>query len=73
MVEAMRKDTLKKWWCVVTSCDNRGRVVANIVDTKEAVTQPESKYRETARKDVYIDWYGSEKEAKEAVENAKKA
>jgi hypothetical protein len=72
-MEEMEKNTTRTWWCVVTSCDNHGRVIANIVDTKEAVTQPEREYRETSCKDVYIDWYGSEDEAQEAVENAKKA
>lgn len=33
---------MKTYWCVTTSVDDRGRVVANITNTVEAVSKPEN-------------------------------
>lgn len=54
---------MKTWYCVTSSFDDRGRVVAAITASKEAETCPESTYTSTSRKDIYNDWFGSTEEA----------
>ena len=44
---------MKTYWCVTTSVDNRGRVVANITNTVEAVCKPENSSTSTSRRDIY--------------------
>lgn len=61
---------MKTWYCVVTAYDDRGRVTAAIVDTKESEDEPESSYTSTTRKDIYMDWFGSQEEAQEHVKEA---
>lgn len=63
----------KMWYCVTSSVDDRGRMIAAITDVCEAAVQPENRFTHTARKDIYNDWYGSEAEAKQAVEEVRKA
>lgn len=63
----------KKYWCVTTSVDDRGRVVSNITDTIESTSKPENSSKSTARRDIYNDWFDSLKEAQEFVEEAKRA
>lgn len=63
----------KIWYCVTSSVDDRGRMIAAITDVCESAAQPENRFTHTARKDIYNDWYGSEAEAKQAVEEARKA
>lgn len=64
---------MKTYWCVTTSVDNRGRVVANITNVIEAVCKPESSSTSTSRRDIYNDWFESEREAQAFVEEAKRA
>lgn len=64
---------MKTYWCVTTSVDNRGRVVANITVTVEAVSKPENSSKSTKRIDIYNDWFESFKEAQEFIEEAKRA
>lgn len=64
---------LKTYWCVTTSVDNRGRVIAAITDIKEAVCKPENTSTSTSRKDIYNDWFDTAEEAKAFVEEAKRA
>lgn len=64
---------MKTYWCVTTSVDNRGRVVANITNTVEAVCKPENSSTSTSRRDIYNDWFESEEEAQAFVEEAKRA
>lgn len=64
---------MKTWYCVTSSFDNRGRVVAAITASKEAETCPESTYTSTSRKDIYNDWFGSTEEAQAWVEQARYA
>lgn len=64
---------MKTYWCVTTSVDNRGRVVANITNTVEAVCKPENSSTSTSRRDVYNDWFESEQEAQAFVDQAKRA
>lgn len=61
---------MKTWYCVTSSFDDRGRVVAAITASKEAETCPESTYTSTSRKDIYNDWFGSTEEAQAWVEQA---
>lgn len=64
---------MKTYWCVTTSVDDRGRVVANITNTVEAASKPENSSKSTDRKDIYNDWFESLEEAQEFVEEAKRA
>ena len=63
---------MKTYWCVTTSVDNRGRVVANITNTIEAFCKPENSSASTSRRDIYNDWFESEEEAWAFVEEAKR-
>lgn len=63
----------KLFWCVTSSYDDRGRVIAAITATKEAVSKPEHTYTSTRRKDIYHDWFDSQEEAQAFVEYAKRA
>lgn len=64
---------MKTYWCVTTSVDDRGRVVANITNTIEAVSKPENSSTITKRRDIYNDWFESEEEAQAFVDEAKRA
>lgn len=64
---------MKTYWCVTTSVDNRGRVVANITNTVEAVSKPENSQTSTSRRDIYNDWFESLEEAQAFVDEAKRA
>lgn len=64
---------LKTYWCVTTSVDDRGRVVAAITDTVEAVSKPENTSISTRRKDIYNDWFESPEEAQAFADEAKRA
>ena len=64
---------MKLYYCVTSSVNNRGRVVAAITDVIEAVCKPENRSVSTSRKDIYIDWFSDPEEAKKFVEDAKRA
>lgn len=64
---------MKPYWCVTTSVDNRGRVVANITNTTEAVYKPENSFTSTSRRDIYNDWFDSREAAENHVMEARKA
>lgn len=59
-----------KWYCVITTFDDRGNVTANIVDCIEADKKPESTFTETRYKDIYTDWFQSKEEAEEFVKQS---
>jgi len=61
------------YYCVTTSFNDRGRVTAGLTNIIEAEEKPENKFRETRRKDIYIDWFESEEEANAFIEQAKSA
>ncbi len=63
----------KPYWCVTTSIDDRGRVVANITGKINAACKPENAFTRTSRRDIYRDWFGSYEEAEEFVREAKEA
>ena len=64
---------MKNYYCVTSSYDNKGHVVANITDIKEAARKPRRGFASTKDKDIYIDWFGSEKEAEKFVNECKNA
>lgn len=64
---------MKTYWCVTTSFDDDGRVVSAITSTATAVQKPENTSTSTSRKDIYNDWFESIEEAREWVEEAKRA
>ena len=64
---------MKTYYCVTSTFDDRGRVTANITNQIEAEQMPESSYTSTSRKDIYNDWFESEQDAREFVEQAKNA
>ena len=61
---------LKKFWCVTNSFQDDGKVVSAITDVCEAAVKPENVCKETKTKDIYIDWFETEEEAKERVAEA---
>ena len=62
---------MKKWYCVTTTFDDRGKVTANITDTNVSAERPANTFRETPQKDIYNDWFSTEKEAIKYCEEAK--
>jgi hypothetical protein len=64
---------LKKFYCVTTSFDDRGRVASAVTREIEAAVQPESTQTSTSRKDIYNDWFDSWEAASEWVQEAKRA
>lgn len=62
---------MKTYYCVTSSFDDMGRATANITDMIKAEEKPESTYTSTRRKDIYNDWFESEKEAQEYVEQTR--
>ena len=59
---------LKKFWCVTTAFHDDGKVVSAITDVCKAAVKPENVCKETKTKDIYLDWFDTEEEAKERVE-----
>ena len=64
---------MKKYYCVTSSFDDKGRVNANITNIIESEQKPENTYTSTSRKDIYNDWFDSEEEAKKYIEESKNA
>ena len=64
---------MKTWYCVTSSYDDHGRVTAAITCTVQAEKKPEHYCKSTRTKDIYVDYFGSHKEAAAFVEEAKRA
>lgn len=64
---------MKTYYCVTTSVDDKGKVLAAITSVIEAERKPESNFQSLSRKDVYNDWFDDPEEAKKFVEEAKRA
>ena len=64
---------MKTYYAVCSSYYDNGRVVANLVDTIKADKKPEDTYKETRRCDVYVNWFDSQEEAIQHIEDCKKA
>ncbi len=63
----------KTFWCVSSSVFSDGTVKAAIVSTKKAIKKPENEYMETPLKDIYVDWFETEEEAKDFLKDAQNA
>ena len=59
------------FYCVATTIRDNGKCSCNIIDSMEAETQPESKFKSTGRADYYTDWFGTLEEAQKFVETSK--
>lgn len=64
---------MKTYYCVTTSVNDKGKVLAAITDVIEAVSKPENSSQSLKRKDIYCDWFDDLEEAKNFVEEAKRA
>lgn len=64
---------LKTFWCVTTAITDDGRVSCAITDTVRAAVKPKNSFRETKRKDIWVDWFDSKEDAEERVHEAKMA
>ena len=54
---------MKTYFCVISSYYDDGRVIANMIDSKEADAKPASDYKAGRHCDSYFDWFDSEAEA----------
>lgn len=61
---------MKRWYCVIETYDDYGRVTANLVDVAETDEKPVDTAESTDTKDIYCTWYGSEQEANRAIKDA---
>ena len=50
---------MKTYYCVTTTFDDRGQVTAAITASMSAVAKPKNTFTETAKCDVYTDWFAS--------------
>jgi len=64
---------LKTFWVVATSVDDHGDIISNIVGTEMHVSKPETIYRETGRRDIYLDYFESREAAEQFVRDSKNA
>ena len=67
------QDGMKRYWCVTTSCDDKGQVIAHITSIVESAEKPENSFTHTGHRDIYNDWFDSREEAEKFVEEAEKA
>ncbi len=63
---------MKTYYCVTNTYDDKGRVTSAITNIVEAEKKPESTFTCTDKKDIYNDWFDSQKEAEAFVEEAKR-
>lgn len=61
----------KTWWCVTSSYDDRGHVVAAVTGAYQAKERPESGCTSTAIKDIYTDFFESASEAEDFVKQCR--
>lgn len=57
----------------MTAITDDGRVSCAITDTVRAAVKPKNSFRETKRKDIWVDWFDSKEDAEERVHEAKMA
>lgn len=65
--------SMKTYYCVTTAVYDDGRIISAITSVVEAVCKPENSSKSLKRRDVYNDWFDSQEEAREWVEEAKRA
>ena len=61
------------YFCVTSAWYDDGHGTAAITDVRDAETMPESGFKSTSRKDIYVDWYDNYNDALAAVDAVKKA
>ncbi len=61
----------KLWHAVTSAFYGNGKTIAHITGTKEAAEKPESTFKATSRKDIYIDWFESREAAEEFIRTVK--
>lgn len=54
---------MKRYYSVITSFYDNGRATATMGEVREAERKPDNTWRETARRDIYVDWFDSRKKA----------
>lgn len=64
---------MKKWYGVQSCYYDNGKVMAAIMDVVEQEKKPEATFKELRRCDCYMEWFGSEKEAKAYIEECQMA
>ena len=64
---------MKTYYCVITTVCDSGRIIAAVVDHKEADGKPPSHCTENRDCDIYQDWFGSYEEAQAFADEAKSA
>lgn len=64
---------MKTYYCVTTSVNDSGKVLAAITSVVDAVCKPENSFQSLKQRDVYHDWFDDLEEAKKFVEEAKTA
>ena len=64
-------ENLKTFWAVTTAFYDDGRVVANITNKLMAAVKPENSSKSLKRSDVYTEWFESEQDAAEFVQDAR--
>ena len=64
---------MKTYWCVTTSVNDRGKVIAHITSSILSDVKPESTFVQTKRKDIYLDWFDDQEEAERVVREAMEA
>lgn len=64
---------MKTYYCVTTSVNDSGKVLAAITSVVQAVCKPENSFQNLKRRDVYHDWFDDPEEAKKFVEEVKTA
>lgn len=56
-------DELKTYYAVTTAVYDDGHIVCNITDTIQSVLKPQNRQKCLKMKEIYIEWFGSWKEA----------
>lgn len=57
----------KKYYAVTSAVYDDGRVTMKITDSVRAVKKPENTSKSLARKDIYVDWFESKKDAEDFI------
>ena len=64
---------MKTYWCVTTSANDRGKVIAHITSSILSDVKPESTFVQTRRRDIYTDWFENKAEAERFAKEAGEA
>lgn len=61
----------KIYYCVTSAYHDNGRVIAAITLTRKCRIKPANHTTQAYDRDIYMEWYGSLKEAQKAVAEAR--